>query len=969
MKLKHLLLGLGALAALFSCKQEEPYVEPSLVVSPNVVNFTALAEEKVVYITSNNDWTAESDQQWLDLSATSGKASEEKVELVLSAAENTAELARVAKVTVKAAGLTKEITVTQAAVDAKPEEPAQVTVSVEAIEAAVQAGEYTFSLTANKAWAVTSDAQWAVVDPATGEPTTEAVTVKVTVTENTAEETRTATIKVVAQDAEKTVVLTQAGVVIPEGSVESKPYLIKTAADLAAMREKALPGTETYFRLENDIDMTGVTNWIPVNYGDVEVQGEGDSQTSTTTYTRKIHFDGNNKTISNFAPATYLDGETVCNFPSIFGVLYGTCKNLKVTAAKIEVAQGSTGILAGYVGTTDKPAVVTNVSVQGVVNVTGTAGRIGGVCGVAFDATFTDCKTDVTMNVAQQDAAGFAGRVSGECSFTNCEAKAVINSPIAEKARTAVFAGYTNGTNATFDGCKVLSGSSVTISNGKTASYLGMVGGLLAYDGSTVKTTIKNCAVDVTLTVPWGSNVGGVVAIKGTGDIEIDGVTVKGAITADKQLAGVFGYVEKAGTVVIKNAQNSASITGGTTTGSHYNAGILGWAVTATSVAVQNCSSSADINTPGSSNGGLVGATNTTVTSFTMDDCYCTGSVHGNNNIGGLVGNLQSGGHIKNSYFKGAKITAAGSTIGGVVGGSYTNLVENCYAETEMAIGASNSGGVVGQVNANCTSLKVDKCYFKGTIVNSTANSNCIGGVVGRINIASGMPEVTRCWSEGSITVTAKNVGGVVGYALPVSVANCWSSMDIVADNQAIGGIVGSPAKNNESIVNCYFAGTVKGKCGVGGIVGMFENCPSVTLENCVSFATSVTTTRIDPTNYSSGAVIGNIRADSTTPTTSIKNCWRKADMEFKDYVGLYPNVNNGPVEYNNPLVDHEDAVGAGVLPPHLVPQGQGYTNDWAQICYHGKAAAANATVSSVAQTLGWDASIWDFSGALPTLK
>ena len=63
MKLKHLLLGLGALAALFSCKQEEPYVEPSLVVSPNVVNFTALAEEKVVYITSNNDWTAESDQQ------------------------------------------------------------------------------------------------------------------------------------------------------------------------------------------------------------------------------------------------------------------------------------------------------------------------------------------------------------------------------------------------------------------------------------------------------------------------------------------------------------------------------------------------------------------------------------------------------------------------------------------------------------------------------------------------------------------------------------------------------------------------------------------------------------------------------------------------------------------------------------------------------------------------------------------
>ena len=81
MKLRHLLLGLGALAALFSCKQEEPYVEPSLEVSTATVSFGSDSEEKVVYITSNNDWTAESDQEWLTLSATSGKASTEKAEL------------------------------------------------------------------------------------------------------------------------------------------------------------------------------------------------------------------------------------------------------------------------------------------------------------------------------------------------------------------------------------------------------------------------------------------------------------------------------------------------------------------------------------------------------------------------------------------------------------------------------------------------------------------------------------------------------------------------------------------------------------------------------------------------------------------------------------------------------------------------------------------------------------------------
>jgi hypothetical protein len=40
-----------------------------------------------------------------------------------------------------------------------------------------------------------------------------------------------------------------------------------------------------------------------------------------------------------------------------------------------------------------------------------------------------------------------------------------------------------------------------------------------------------------------------------------------------------------------------------------------------------------------------------------------------------------------------------------------------------------------------------------------------------------------------------------------------------------------------------------------------------------------------------------------------------------------------------------------------------------ASTAYHGKAAAADATASSVAKTLGWDEAIWDLSGAVPALK
>jgi hypothetical protein len=36
---------------------------------------------------------------------------------------------------------------------------------------------------------------------------------------------------------------------------------------------------------------------------------------------------------------------------------------------------------------------------------------------------------------------------------------------------------------------------------------------------------------------------------------------------------------------------------------------------------------------------------------------------------------------------------------------------------------------------------------------------------------------------------------------------------------------------------------------------------------------------------------------------------------------------------------------------------------------YHGIAAEAGKTLSDVAKGLGWSADIWDFSGAVPTLK
>jgi hypothetical protein len=82
----------------------------------------------------------------------------------------------------------------------------------------------------------------------------------------------------------------------------------------------------------------------------------------------------------------------------------------------------------------------------------------------------------------------------------------------------------------------------------------------------------------------------------------------------------------------------------------------------------------------------------------------------------------------------------------------------------------------------------------------------------------------------------------------------------------------------------------------------------------------------------------------------TFEDCYRRADMNFVDAAGAMV------------LVDHENVSNG-------LPAAPEYSAAATQCAYHGKAAAADATVSSVARELGWDETIWDLSGAFPTLK
>ena len=121
MKIRHLLLGMLAIAGTVACKPDEPLATPELNVDKEAVILTATAGEATFNVTSNQDWTATADADWVSLEPASGAASENAVAVKVTAEDNEATEARTATVTVKAGELTKTVALTQAGTEATPE--------------------------------------------------------------------------------------------------------------------------------------------------------------------------------------------------------------------------------------------------------------------------------------------------------------------------------------------------------------------------------------------------------------------------------------------------------------------------------------------------------------------------------------------------------------------------------------------------------------------------------------------------------------------------------------------------------------------------------------------------------------------------------------------------------------------------------------------------------------------------------
>jgi uncharacterized protein (TIGR02145 family) len=159
----------------------------------------------------------------------------------------------------------------------KDDSASKLSVTPASISAIVAAENYTIDVTGNVSWTAVANAEWLTLTPSSGEGNG---SIAVNVMENTALESRTATITITSDKLAKTVTVTQAGVV---ATLVVNPAAIDAAANAGSYS----------ITITSNAAWTAATNaeWLTIDpasgdgNGTVTVNVAGNSQTETRTAT------------------------------------------------------------------------------------------------------------------------------------------------------------------------------------------------------------------------------------------------------------------------------------------------------------------------------------------------------------------------------------------------------------------------------------------------------------------------------------------------------------------------------------------------------------------------------------------------------------------------------------------------------------------------------------------------------------
>ena len=500
--------------------------------------------------------------------------------------------------------------------------------------------------------------------------------------------------------------------VVPEGTgsgTEDDPYLIRTPEDMVGMKAKAPLASETWFKVVNNIDMSTVTTWEPVNFDN--------------GFTRRVHFDGNHKTISNF----HMEGAN--NYYSLFGVFNGSIKNTVFKDCSVTyngTANTPIGLVGGWIG-------ISNASFTGEVNDVHAinctvhhplGGHTGGIGGSANGATITNCTFEGKVI---SDGAGRVGGLIGnaeknvftmkDCSFDGTVERT--STSLTDYKYTGGLLGMMATGNADYSitypdvsGCK--SSGKLIVGSGNA------VGGICGGSHASSFASFTDCHSTMDIEAPKSTVVGGILGYCGDG--KFTDCSYDGTITAGNFVGGIVPH-------------------------SNWH------------VVCLRCHTTGKINSSGQIVGGIMGQSNAVAAApeggvTTAKECWST-----------------------------MDITAGNSSVGGIVGRASTYfpmLIEDCWYSgtiTETSTGGYAIGGIVGDAPANST---IKNCWNDATIVTGFGAGGIAGRVCGRggatsdysLDVSSSVTgciyagaSINTCKEGGDLTSNHYSSGALIGFS------------------------------------------------------------------------------------------------------------------------------------------------------------------------------------------------------------
>lgn len=296
----------------------------------------------------------------------------------------------------------------------------------------------------------------------------------------------------------------------------------------------------------------------------------------------------------------------------------------------------------------------------------------------------------------------------------------------------------------------------------------------------------------------------------------------------------------------------------------------------------------------------------------------------------------------------------------GVLYGSCRNVT---FANATITCNQGPCGILGGYVGYSAKKAEVQNVHITGSSVTRTSNDGTLG--VGALAGLVSFAYIDSCSAEASVTNSGDFTGGLIGRDTNdgCRIRNCWTA-GTVYGNQKVGGIIGGLIRPESEVRNCYsvatinamrFAGCIIGDaCADAGSNNNYQKAATLTPDNvvkgCIAWQSSFATRDqrapyVD--SWASGAIIG---------MTALKNylidCKRNPSLDANwsevNAVTPYDQENANP---STPLVVTNP--NSGTM-KHYYP-------------YHGK-TAASTRLSTVAESLGWDSTVWDFSGDIPVL-